>query len=142
MKFLYYFLHWTWGLVPNIVAGIIALILKICGAEVSKFRNSICVQTKYDWGGSFSLGMFIFMGKDCDSSKPHEYGHTIQCMGWGILFIFIIALPSVIRYWYREIIYKTNKEKYYNLPAYDSIWFEHQATQLGNKAVDNKIKGM
>ena len=50
---------------------------------------------------------------------------------WGILMPFVISIPSAIRYWYREIIYRTNRTKYSKLPPYDSIWFEGQATSLG-----------
>lgn len=41
---------------------------------------------------------------------------------------FVIAIPSMIRYWYREIIWRKDRQKYYQLPKYDAIWFEGQAT--------------
>jgi hypothetical protein len=46
----------------------------------------------------------------------------------------VISLPSFLRYWYRRIIVKINKNK--KLPPYDSIWFEGQATRLGNEIVE------
>ena len=39
----------------------------------------------------------------------------------------------MIRYWYRELIVRSGKKKYSELPDYDSIWFEGWATRLGEK---------
>lgn len=138
MRWLYYLIHWTWGIVENIIGSILLIIFLCTGAKISKYRNAIQVQTKFNWGGSFEMGMFFFLGKNCQSTIPHEYGHTIQVLWWGPLFLFVIALPSAIRYWYREIIYKTDKEKYYNLPEYDAIWFEGQASDIGKRASNNE----
>ena len=44
------------------------------------------------------LGMFIFLGEPDVNDKAvlaHEYGHTIQSVILGPLFIFVIALPSL-----------------------------------------------
>lgn len=38
-----------------------------------------------------------------------------------------------IRYWYRELIIRSGKKKYSDLPDYDAIWFEGWATRLGEK---------
>ena len=44
------------------------------------------------------LGMFIFIGK-CDVGDDeilaHEYGHTVQSVILGPLFLFVIAFPSL-----------------------------------------------
>ena len=44
------------------------------------------------------LGMFIFLGK-CDITDEnvlaHEYGHTVQSMILGPVFLFVIAFPSL-----------------------------------------------
>lgn len=42
---------------------------------------------------------------------------------------FVVCIPSAARYWYREYIYRTNYEKYRQLPPYDAAWFEGQATK-------------
>lgn len=102
------------------------------------YRNAIDIELPYNCGG-MSLGMFIFRGKNTNSILPHEYGHSIQNLKWGSLFIFVIGLPSLIRFCYRNYYYKNiypNTRK--SLPPYDSIWFEGQATQLGNDAVNGK----
>lgn len=83
----------------------------------------------------------MFLGKNARSCIPHEYGHSIQVMIWGPLWLFVVAIPSVIRFWYREWYYK---HKYFttrkSLPPYDSIWFEGQATRWGNRAFENEWK--
>ena len=82
--------------------------------------------------------MFFVRGRNNEGVCAHEYGHGIQNLWWGPLFLFVIAIPSAIRYWwrifYRKFIYPKNRKK---LPAYDDIWFEGQATKLGKKAEAN-----
>ena len=61
-------------------------------------------------------------------------GHGIQNLYWGPLMIFVIVIPSVTRFWYREWYWKYRYPKTGKaLPPYDSIWFEGQATKLGAK---------
>ena len=38
--------------------------------------------------------------------NPHEFGHTFQNCLLGPLFPFMVAIPSAIRYWLREIFPK------------------------------------
>ena len=71
--------------------------------------------------------------RDCNSDNSinnHEYGHTFQNAILGPFFIFIVAIPSAIRYWYQTIREKQNKEN----KDYDLIWFEGGATDIGNEA--------
>lgn len=47
--------------------------------------------------------------------------------------LFVIAIPSMIRYWYLELKYY---RKNIHCPVgYDDIWFEGQATRWGVKYV-------
>ena len=59
----------------------------------------------------------------------HESGHGIQNLLFGPLMPFVVSIPSAIRYWYREYLMKVKKIKCWNLPDYDSIWFEGTATK-------------
>lgn len=63
----------------------------------------------------------------------HEWGHGIQNIILGPLMPFLVAIPSCIRYWYRELLVRSGEKKYADLPDYDSIWFEGWATKLGKK---------
>lgn len=46
---------------------------------------------------------------------------------------FVITIPSIIRYWYRELKY--NKKGLTPPTEYDDIWFEGQATKWGYKYI-------
>lgn len=117
----------------NIIGLIVFIIMVILGHKPKKFHNSIYFETGTHWGG-ITLGFVIIVNKNVTSVLlKHEYGHVIQNAMYGILFPFIIAIPSIIRSWYRGTLFKINKQKYFNLPPYDSIWFEGQATKLGKK---------
>lgn len=84
------------------------------------------------WGG-LSLGLCFLTYKDCIyPTYVHEYGHSLQNAIWGILFPFVIGIPSAIRYWvftYRERHNIPN-------PDYLDIWFESQATAWGDHTYD------
>lgn len=88
-------IQWTWGILQNI-AGLVVFLANIRKKHYL-YRN--CVVT--EWGSkdsSMGLGMFIFLGK-CDVADEkvlaHEYGHTVQSMILGPVFLFVIAFPSL-----------------------------------------------
>lgn len=124
----------TWGIIITAVGLLTAFILTITGHKGNKNEfGYIHFIVGDDWGG-VNLGPVFITCRSCvDSIKYHEMGHGIQNILFGPLFPFIIAIPSAIRYWYREIIFRINPRKYWTLPDYDSIWFEGQATRLGDK---------
>ena len=147
-KWMYYAIQWTWGIIMNLIGvlvlavvmmanGIYWLFKRRCCCSVYKYRNAICIVVPWNFGG-FEMGMFFVRGKYNDSVCAHEYGHGIQNLWWGPLFPFVIMIPSAARYWwrifYRKFIYPKNRKA---LPAYDSIWFEGQATKLGKMAEKN-----
>jgi hypothetical protein len=41
-----------------------------------------------------------------------------------------------VRYWYRDWVIITGRKSYNDLPAYDDIWFEGQATIWGEKFIE------
>ena len=121
---MYYLLQWTWGLLENIIGGIVFLVL--IGKPHFKYKK--CIATVYSEtnNGSFSLGMFIFLGRKYETVIDHEYGHTLQNMMFGIAKPFIVSIPSIVRYWYKELIS-------HKWDDYDDIWFENHATKIGSK---------
>lgn len=71
------------------------------------------------------------------STLWHEAGHSIQHSLYGPLFIFLIAIPSCIRYWYRNWYAKKHKsDPDYYMKPYDAVWFEASASDLGRKYFD------
>lgn len=76
-------------------------IYKSKGAKSEKFHNSIITYIDKKNFGGVSLGIFIFInakkqGDSLHDTQIHEYGHTIQSAILGPLWLFVIALPSVI----------------------------------------------
>ena len=88
-----------------------------------------------NWGG-LSLGIFLFCDNSNDNNlkfyRQHEYGHSIQNIIFGPMYLFIIGIPSICRYiYYNNHIDKLQSDWYYN------VWFEEQATNLGYKYLNN-----
>lgn len=131
-KKLYYTLSFTWGLPLTIIGCVVAIILLVTGHKPKRFSWGLYFEMGPGFG-NFDLGPIFLCSKDAhENTKAHEFGHSIQNCYYGPLMIFIVALPSVIRYWIR----KGKKSRGENLPAYDSAWFEGQATELGKKYMD------
>lgn len=132
-KPLYYILSFTWGLPLNLIGGIVSIILLMLGYRPKKFGWCYYFEIGHGWGGC-ELGLVFLCAKNStERIKAHEFGHSIQNCFFGFLMPFIICIPSAIRYWYREWKKAHGKS---NLPLYDSIWFEGQATRLGLKYID------
>jgi len=122
----------TWGIVMSIIGTLAALGLILTGHKPKRFHYLIYFEVGSGWGG-VNLGPFFIVQKGADlSMKQHEAGHGIQNTKYG-LFQVVIALMSAARYWYRDYVWKHDPDKYRALPDYDAIWFEGQATELGEK---------
>lgn len=133
-RFLFYFLSFTWGALMSII-GLVVLIVTLPFGKFGIYHGRIYKRIGKNWGG-LELGCFFLCDQTAgDSTLKHEAGHTIQNCIWGPLTPFVIGIPSAIRYWYREIIWRKDRERYRQLPDYDAIWFEGQATNWGEKYV-------
>lgn len=129
-QFLYWFLNFTWGIITTLCGLLISLVLLCFGKKPKKCHKIWYFKIFKNWGGMEMGTMFL---RDCNSDNSinnHEYGHTFQNAILGPFFIFIVAIPSAIRYWYQTIREKQNKEN----KDYDLIWFEGSATDIGNEA--------
>lgn len=137
-KFLYNLLSLTWGLPMTLIGGLVALALVICGHRPKRHGGMIYFALGGSWGG-ISLGRVFLCSESAAANtvlKNHEFGHSFQNCWWGPLFIFVVGIPSFIRCQYREYLYRVDRAKYWTLPDYDAIWFEGQATELGNKYIE------
>lgn len=134
-KFKFYFLSFTWGLPMTLIGLIAALGLIVVGHKPKKYGYCLHFEVGGNWGGvNFGI-VFITSKAPSTHTKNHEHGHGIQNCYWGFLFPFAIAIPSVVRYWYREL-------KYYRkgkLPTteYDSAWFEGDASKRGTEFIES-----
>lgn len=130
----FYFLSFTWGIITSIIGLLIIGFSALCG-RVHTYHGRLYATWGKGWGG-FEMGPFFVIGEDCQSCCAHESGHGIQNIILGPFMIFVVSIPSCIRYWYREIIRRKDPEKYKQLPSYDSMWFEGWATSWGRKFVE------
>lgn len=136
----------TWGCLMTLIGAIIALAMLVIGKKPRRFHYFIYFSIGEYWGG-FNCGPFIFIDGDTAKSHErcvkaygkgsgwalrmiqHETGHGLQNIMLGVFMPFVIAIPSCIRYWYRELrYYRRGKEP---KTEYDAIWFEGWATNLG-----------
>lgn len=84
--------------------------------------------------GSVSLGMFIFVNatrgeKNAERTAAHEYGHTIQSLLLGPMYLLIVGIPSFL--WCRH--YSRHRAEYAARGIdYYSRFPEKQATKYGN----------
>ena len=132
-KTLYYILNFTWGIIMNIFGAVGACVMLAQGKKPTRHGGSIMFTTGSGWGG-VSLGIFSFVCKEASKhTKDHEYGHSLQNAVYGPLFPFIVAIPSFIRYHYRDA---QEKKGIKPTTGYDDIWFEGQATDWGTKTID------
>lgn len=133
----FWLLSLTWGLPLTLFGTIVALGFLITGHKPKRFYCFIYFETGSGWGG-FEGGPIFFVEKSASlSMKCHEAGHGLQNIMFGVFMPFIVSIPSCIRYWYHK--YKTCKGLGNTLPAYDSIWFEGQATRLGDKYFGERV---
>ena len=91
----YTVLQCTWGIVQTLAGAAVFLALK--RREHFIYRGA--VGTVWRRAESLSLGMFIFISEQAspDARKElcaHEYGHTVQSLVLGVLYLSVIALPS------------------------------------------------
>lgn len=105
MKFfksvLFYLWQFTFGIVQNLIGLAMFIFHKLKGAESETYHNAVITYIEKKNFGGVSLGMFIFINKNRTGdarhdTKIHEYGHTVQTMILGPLWLFVIAVPSTI----------------------------------------------
>ena len=124
----FYILSWTWGLPLTLIGAVVTIVLMAKGKKPKKWGYGYYVEVGRHWGG-LNLGMFSFTCKEpSQHTRNHEFGHAIQNCYFGLFTPFIVTIPSAIRYWYRIIKHKLG---YKIKTKYEDIWFEKQASELG-----------
>ena len=134
-KFLFYFLSFTWGLPMTLIGCLVAVVLLVLGYKPKKWGWCWYFEVGENWGG-VELGIFFLTNKNPSVNiKNHEHGHGLQNCVFGFLMPFIVCIPSAVRYWYREYLVLSGRKKSYELPDYDSVWFERDASTLGTEFI-------
>ena len=128
-KLLFILWQCTWGLPQTLLGAIIFLKYIRCPHRV--YRG--CIETKWNSSGGMSLGLFIFTPKEedhrTDRVRVHEYGHCIQSVVLGPLYLILIG---IISYTWANLPYfrKIRREK--KIP-YTKCFVESWASRWGNR---------
>ena len=130
-KPLYFFLSLTWGIITTLAGFFTALVILATGHKPRRWGYAWYFEVGKNWGGA-SLGPVFIKDRTNDSVhlKNHEFGHSIQNCYFGPLMPFIVGLPSSTRYRLRRFKEKVLKKS--PKTPYDSVWFESQASRLGD----------
>jgi len=100
----FYFLQFTWGLPQNLIGGILYLLLRM-GKESrqERFHYAFIIYAPMNGFSGITLGLFIFVNTkhsgDADTMNDifiHEYGHTVQSLFTGPLYLLVIGLVSIV----------------------------------------------
>lgn len=134
-KIAYHILSWTWGLPMTLIGYIVALVLRLMGYTPFKWGGSTYFMVGKNWGGVELGQIFVVDDSPTEYILNHEFGHSIQNCYFGFLFPFIVAIPSAVRYWYRRAVVKFGIKAQDELPGYYDIWFEKQASELGQTSI-------
>jgi len=126
-------LRYLWELPQNLVGLTLFLACRRC-LSVEHFHGRCFIKTS---NFAVSLGNYIFW-TDLDNgliplrpnNKTHEYGHAVQSLIFGPLYLFVIGIPSVSRNLFGILYYRFMKRRwdgYYN--GYPEKW----ADELGRR---------
>lgn len=147
--FWFYFLSFTWGILFTMI-GLITLVLiwvflHPLVKEYKRVAGRIAIVFKGNLPGGMNLGLVYIIDESQVNSyrlHTHEIGHSIQNARFGPLFIPVIAIPSLIRASLWDRISRKERAKTGKYPDYDRIWFEGQATRLGEKYVGERVEAL
>ena len=127
-------LLFLWCLPQNILGFFVWLYCKCTGGcKRCKNNGIVWYSTKHYWG--VSLGVWVFLPTyTTPVSIKHEYGHQIQSLILGWLYLIIIGIPSGTSNikWINKLIRgrETNTYEEY----YKGFWWERWADKLGGVA--------
>ena len=141
-RILYTLFQLSWGLFQSLAGFVIFLI----NLKKEHFIYHGAVVTKWDLSSSVSLGLFIFVAKNYSAcyengklthSKEemqkrllvHEYGHTIQSLIFGPLYLVVMGIPSLIWAGFPPVVKRRRKR---HIP-YCVFFTERFANFLGEK---------
>lgn len=129
-KFLFIIWQCLWGFFQTLAGAAVCLVL--LKKEHKMYHGAVL--TYWNLETSLSLGLFIFVtGNRPESERRsievHEYGHCIQSLILGPLYLPVIVLPSAL--WcrvgtFRKMRLKKNMS-YYDMPI------EKSASNLGER---------
>lgn len=91
-KLLFWIWQWTWGLPQTLVGFIVFLVCR--KRPHGTYRG--CITTRWNNRGSMGMGMFLFLGSEDPQVRVHEFGHSVQSVILGPLFLPVMGIPSFL----------------------------------------------
>ena len=129
-KTLFILLNCTWGALTTLV-GLVAFLLMRKKYPHTTYRG--CIDTRWDTRTGLSLGLFIFTPRDEISGnqeiRVHEYGHVIQSVVLGPLFL----IPGFISLAWANLPYYIRLRRKRPELRYTSCFVESWASKWGEK---------
>lgn len=136
----------TWG----VLQSTLGLLVFLFHVRDKHYLYHGAVITEWEGKSSVSLGVFVFVTKEpyfyqklkddytmeelAQRLLVHEYGHTIQSLLLGPLYLFVMGIPSTLWGFLPSLSKKRKKE---NL-SYFSFFTEKWANYLGEKVTGQK----
>jgi len=112
MKTLKNIFVFLWLLPQNIIGLLVMLFTK---KQAPRERYNGTLITRWKYGSGVSLGQFIFVSKYADEDTiAHEWGHYLQGLLLGWLYLAVIGLPSFLWAWLGEKYRKKHNVSYYS----------------------------
>ena len=127
-------LRFLWELPRNLLGMVVWLVVRRTVSETTVEHGRFFFHVP-NFG--VSLGSFVFWSSTDDAvikinpdNKVHEFGHTIQSLYFGPLYLLVIGVPSISRVLYGTLYYALKKEKW---RGYYAGYPERWADELGRK---------
>ena len=146
---LYIICQCTWGVLQTLLGGVLFLL------HVRNRHHTYhgAVVTEWSAKSSVSLGLFVFVTKEPyfyealkdeytkeELSKRllvHEYGHTIQSLVLGPLYLIVMGIPSTL--W--GFLPSFNRKRKEQRLSYFSFFTERWANTLGERVTGETSMG-
>ena len=122
-------LLWIWQFPQHLLAMILVLILK---PESSEYYNGCKIyRVKQSYLG-LSLGRYIFLSTNYQlPTIMHEYGHSIQSLWLGPLYLMVIGFPSLMFCYLRDRLFHNEWDMTSRIQWYYEQPTERSADKLG-----------
>ena len=130
--FLFRLWQWTWGFPQTFVGAIIRVLNR---KNPSRVYHG-CIVTRWSNSGSLGMGMFLFLGTEDPQVRVHEFGHSVQSMILGPLFLPVMGIPSFL---WCNIPYFRRMRKEKSI-SYYRFYPESTANRLGSWASGEKCE--
>ena len=135
-RILFTLIQCTWGFLQTFLGLMVFL---FCLRRKHYYFHG-AIATEWHRLDGLSLGLFIFIPRNSDLKHKyfvyhHEYGHSIQSLILGPLYLSIIGIPSL--FWAR-LAYFQRKRNRTNRSYYD-FFTERSANRLGFNIKNNTL---